>query len=98
MEGITANLIPAWLVALNMILAGFMLRVAYKKQLRLNTMIFVAGTTMLIEAIVYAMAFQFFSLDAEIRGFISKFMIIAISMSFYLPLFVSLIRSRNRDK
>lgn len=98
MEGITTNFIPAWFVALNMILAGFMLRVAYKKQLRLNTMVFVAGTTLLVESLVYAVAFQFFSLDAEIRGFISRFMIIAICMSFYLPLLVSLLRSRNRDK
>lgn len=98
MEGfISANFIPAWLVALNMITAGFMLRLAYKKRLRVLSTLFISGTTLLIESLVYAVAFQFFNIDAETRGFIVRFMIIAICMSFYLPLFVSYIRSKNRD-
>jgi hypothetical protein len=98
MDGIiNANTIPAWLVALNMIFAGLMLRVAYRQQLRVLSTLFIAGTTLLIEAGVYAIAFQFFTIDIETRGFIVRFMIIAICLSFYLPLFVSYLRSRNRS-
>jgi hypothetical protein len=98
MEGIVnANTIPAWLVALNMILAGIMLRVAYKNKLRVLSTLFIAGTTMIVESAVYAIAFQFFNIDVETRGFIVRLMIIAISFSFYLPLFVSYLRSRNRS-
>jgi len=99
MEGlISTNFIPAWFVALNMLLAGYMLRLAYKKRLRMLSTVFIAGTTMMVEAMVYAAAFQIFSIDAETRGFISRTMIIAICMSFYLPLFVSNLRSRSRDQ
>ncbi|MEK6557479.1 MAG: hypothetical protein AABZ14_04175, partial [Candidatus Margulisiibacteriota bacterium] len=81
--------------ALNMIFAGIMLRVAYKKNLRVLSTLFLSGTTLILESFVYAIVFQFFNIDSETRGFIVRVMIIAISMSFYLPLFVSYLRSRN---
>lgn len=98
MEGIiNSQTIPAWLVALNMVFAGIMLRAAYRNRLRVSSTLALAGTTMIIESMVYAVAFQFFSIDTETRGFIVRFMIIAICMSLYLPLFVSYLRSKHRD-
>lgn len=97
MEALGSNTIPAWLVALNMIFAGIMLRTAYKNRLRTSSMLSLAGTTMLIESFVYSIAFQFFSIDTETRGFIVRFMIVAICMSLYLPLLVSYLRSKHRD-
>lgn len=98
MEGfIINNFIPAWFVALNMILAGIMLRVAYKKKLRIISTALIAGNTMLIEAIVYASAFQFFSIDDSTKILISRFIVITVCMSLYLPLLVSYARSMKRD-
>lgn len=98
MEGFIINgFIPAWIVALNMLVAGLMLRLAYKKQLRLSSTTLVAGNTMLIEAMVYTLAFQLFGLDDATKIIISRFMVITICMSFYLPLLVSYIRSKRRD-
>jgi hypothetical protein len=98
MEGIiSSNTIPAWFVALNMIFAGIMLKIAYKKGLRVLSTLYIAGTTLVLESQIYLIAFQFLNIDAETRGFIVRFMIIAICMSLYLPLFVSYIRSKKRS-
>lgn len=96
MDDISTGLIPAWFVALNMILAGVMLRIAYLKTLRVLSTLFISGTTLIIESLVYAVAFQFFNIDVETRGFVVRLMIIVICMSFYLPLFVSYLRSKKR--
>ncbi len=97
MFGLESSNIPAWLVALNMILAGIMLKVAYKKRLRTLSTLSISGTTMLIESVIYALIFQFFGIDSETRSFIVRLMIITICMSFYLPLYVSYLRSKKRE-
>lgn len=98
MEGfITNNFIPAWFVALNMIVAGIMLRIAYKKGLRLASTALIVGNTMLVESMVYATAFQFFILDDSTKITISRLIVITICMSLYLPLLMSYIRSKRRD-
>lgn len=98
MDGIIyANTIPAWFVALNMILAGIMLRLSYYRNLRTNSTLSIAGTTMLVESLVYGIAYQTFAIDAETRGFISRFVVISLCMSLYLPLLVSYMRSRKRE-
>jgi hypothetical protein len=93
---INSATIPAWFVALNMILAGFMLILAYNRKLRVLSTLAISGKTLLFESMIYAIVFQFFNLDTETRGFIVRLMIIIICMSFYVPLYVSYLRSRNR--
>lgn len=96
MLDLTTSSIPAWFVALNMILAGLMLRFAYTRKLRALSTLFISGTTLLFESLVYAVIFQFFDIDTETRGFIVRLMIIIICMSFYVPLYVSYLRSKKR--
>lgn len=91
---LTSNTIPAWLVASLMIYTGWIWLASRKHKIRMDSSIF--ATTFLIWGVVYGVLFQLLSIDIELRGFMSRLMIIIVCLSQAMPLTVSYIRSRKR--
>ncbi len=88
--------IPAWLVALNLFITGMMWFLAYRRRIRLEVKIF--SITFILQGILFAVIFQILKdVDIELRGFVSRLMIIMLCLSQSLPLAVSYIRSFDRD-
>lgn len=93
---IDSQTIPHWLVALFMIYTGFIWWQTSKVEIRMDTRIF--AFTFLLEGMVYAGVFFHLSDNVEMRGFLSRLMIVIVCFSQALPLTVSYIRSILRGK
>jgi hypothetical protein len=93
---INSQTIPAWLVALSMIYTGIIWLLSRKVEIRMDSRIF--AFTFILEGMVYAFAFFLLSGNVEIRGFLSRLMVVMICFSQAFPLTVSYIRSIRRAK
>lgn len=91
---LTSNTIPAWLIASLMIYTGWIWLASRKHKIRMDSRIF--ATTFLIWGVVYGILFQILSIEIELRGFMSRLMIMIVCLSQAMPLTVSYIRSRRR--
>lgn len=90
---INSQTIPAWFVAIVMILTGLMWIITRSAKIKLDTRIF--AYTYVIEGLVYGIVFQIFQIDTEVRGFFSRLMIIVLCLAQYIPLLVSYMRSKK---
>ena len=86
--------IPAWFVGAIMIYTGLIWLISRTKRIRMDSRIF--ATPFLIWGLVYGVVFQFFDISIEARGFLSRFMLVMLSISQGLPLTISYIRSIKR--
>lgn len=92
---INSTTIPAWLVAAALIYTGHMWLITRKRTIGMDSRIFSA--VLIIQGIIYGIAFQLFNLDVEVRGFYSRLMILVVCFSQAFPLTVAYIRSRRNE-
>jgi hypothetical protein len=92
---ITAELIPAWLVSVFMILTGLTWFISRTRKIRMDSRGF--AITFVLEGIVYAL-FNIYNVDIQIRGFFVRLMLILLCLSQSLPIIVSTFRSIKRDE
>lgn len=93
---INSTTIPAWVVSLFMLYTAWIWFVCRKREIRMDSRIF--SLTLVLEALVYGIVFQFYGVDLETRGFYSRLMMIMICFSQAFPLTVSYARSRYRGQ
>lgn len=93
---LNSQTIPAWVVGVNMLFAGFVWIITRKHYIRMDSRIM--GITMITEGIVYTVVFQFLDLPIETRAFLSRLMLIILCLSQYLPLTISHLRHINDSK
>lgn len=91
---VNSNTIPAWFVAIMLVLTGVMWIVTRRKQIRMDSRIF--AFTLVLEGIVYGVVYQILDVDVEVRGFVSRLMVVVLCLSQFLPLTISFIRSIKR--
>lgn len=91
---VNSQTIPAWLVAMSLITTGLMWALSYRRKIRLDFNIF--ALTFVLQGILFGIIFQILNVNIELRGFVSRLIIIMLCLSQSLPLAVSYIRSFNR--
>lgn len=91
---VTTNTIPAWFVAIMLILTGIMWLTTRRKEIRMDSRIF--AITLILEGLVYGIVYQFLGVGVEVRGFVSRLMVVVLCLSQFLPLTISYIRSIKR--
>lgn len=91
---IDSQTIPAWFIAVMMILTGIMWIITRRKRIKMDSRIF--AFTLIVEGLVYGVVFQLLDVNIEVRGFVSRLMILVLSLSQFIPLTVSYIRSIRR--
>ena len=91
---IDSQTIPAWFVAATMILTGLMWTISMRRNIRVDMRSF--SLTFILEGLVFMIAYQIFSVDIELRGFISRLMISILSLSQFIPLAVAYYRSLHK--
>ena len=96
MEGlINSQIIPAWLVAFCLITTGLTWIMSYKRKVRLDFKLF--ALTYILQGILFFVIFQLLKTGIEVRGFVSRLLIVMLCLSQSIPLTISYIRSFNRD-
>jgi hypothetical protein len=90
---VTSQTIPAWLVASIMVYTGFIWLISRKEVIHMDTRII--AYTLLLWGVLYGV-FQIFGVEIEIRGFLSRLMILILCLSQSAPLTISYIRSLMR--
>lgn len=93
---LNSETIPAWVVGINMLFAGFIWIMTRKHYIRMDSRIM--GCTMIAEGIVYIVVFQFFGIPIESRAFLVRLMLIILCLSQYLPLSISFVRHIHDNK
>lgn len=91
---LNSQTIPAWVVAITMIYTGIIWLLSRRVEIRMDSRIF--AFTFLLEGLVYAFGFYLLNGDVELRGFLSRLMVVMICFSQAFPLTVSYIRSLRR--
>jgi hypothetical protein len=86
------DLIPAWLLGVIIIYTGIAWLLPRSQLCESCKTIFASG--FLIWGTVFGILFEFFPLDLETRGFISRIMIIMICISQSIPLTIFYIRRK----
>ena len=94
-ESLNSQTIPAWLVAITMIMTGLMWFLCIGKKIRVDIRAF--ASTFILEGFLYGVVYQFLNVDIEFRGFLSRLMLLILSWSQFLPLIVFYIRSLRDD-
>jgi polyferredoxin len=87
---IDSQTIPAWFVAITLLLTGWAWALSTKRKLEINYKIF--AITFLLEGLVFGIIYQLFIIDVEIRGFFSRLIISMLALSQFVPLIVELHR------
>lgn len=97
-----SHTIPAWVVAVNMVLTGAMWlkKMLGKKGLQREEFLLLAhilAITFITQGFVYGVVYQLFTIDIEFRAFLSRVMMILICQAQFLPLAVASYRSMHND-
>lgn len=90
----TSATIPAWVIAVIMLYTGTIWLATRKHRIRMDSRIF--ATAFILWGVIYGVLFQFFSMDIELRGFLSRLMIVMLCISQAFPLTVAYFRSKGR--